>query len=91
QVCNVGLWHYSRHPNYFFDLLSWIGFALFAIQSNMGYLGLLSPLMLYVIFTRMTGPMTERSSIQSRGQKYIEYQKQTSMLFPWFKKKSGSE
>lgn len=88
QVCNVGLWHYSRHPNYFFDLLSWIGFALFAIQSNMGYLGLLSPLMLYVIFTRMTGPMTERSSIQSRGQKYIEYQKQTSMLFPWFKKKA---
>ena len=91
EVCNIGLWNYSRHPNYFFDWLSWTGFALLAIQSTLGYLFFLSPLILYVIFTRMTGPLTERSSIQSRGQKYIEYQKQTSMFFPWFKKKSGSE
>jgi len=91
EVCNLGAWNYSRHPNYFFDWLSWIGFALFAIQSRIGYLALLSPLMLYVIFTRMTGPLTERSSIKSRGQKYINYQRQTSMFFPWFKKKSGSE
>ncbi|KTD05379.1 DUF1295 domain-containing protein [Fluoribacter gormanii] len=91
EVCNEGLWNYSRHPNYFFDWLSWMGFALFAIQSNIGYLSILSPLMLYVIFTRMTGPLTERGSIQSRGQKYIAYQKQTSMFFPWFKKKIDSE
>lgn len=91
EVCNVGLWHYSRHPNYFFDWLSWIGFALFAVQSNIGYLSFLSPLMLYVIFNHMTGPLTERGSVQSRGQKYITYQKQTSMFFPWFKKKIGSE
>lgn len=91
EVCRIGLWTYSRHPNYFFDWLSWLGFALFAIQSNIGYLSLLSPLMLYVVFTRMTGPLTERGSIQSRGQKYIEYQKHTSMFFPWFTKKIGSE
>ncbi|WP_133137615.1 DUF1295 domain-containing protein [Legionella rowbothamii] len=91
EVCNLGLWNYSRHPNYFFDWLSWIGFALLALQSNIGYLGLVSPLMLYIIFTRMTGPLTERGSIESRGQKYIEYQKQTPMFFPWFKKKIDSE
>jgi len=91
EVCNVGLWHYSRHPNYFFDWLSWIGFALFAVQSSIGYLSFLSPLMLYVIFNHMTGPLTEKGSVQSRGQKYIIYQKQTSMFFPWFKKKIGSE
>lgn len=91
KVCNIGLWYYSRHPNYFFDWLSWIGFALFAIQSDLGYLSFLSPLLLYVIFTCMTGPLTERISIQSRGQKYINYQKQTSMFFPWLKKKNDSE
>ncbi len=91
EVCQIGLWHYSRHPNYFFDWLSWMGFALFVIPSKLGYLGFLSPLMLYVIFTRMTGPLTERGSVQSRGQKYIEYQKKTSMFFPWFKKKIGFE
>lgn len=91
EVCNIGLWNYSRHPNYFFDWLSWMGFSLLAIQSNIRCFGLLSPLMLYVIFTRMTGPLTERGSIKSRGQKYLDYQKKTSMFFPWFKKKSDSE
>jgi len=90
-VCNIGLWNYSRHPNYFFDWLTWLGFTLFAIQSNKGYLGIVSLLLLYVIFTRITGPLTERSSVQSRGQKYIDYQNQTSMFFPWFKTKIGSE
>lgn len=86
-VCNIGLWNYSRHPNYFFDWLTWLGFTLFGIQSNRGYLGIVSLLLLYVIFTRITGPLTERGSVQSRGQKYIDYQNQTSMFFPWFKTK----
>jgi len=90
EVCNIGLWNYSRHPNYFFDWLTWVGFALLAIQSNMGFLGIIAPLVMYFIFTQMTGPLTERGSVQSRGQKYIDYQKQTSMFFPGFKKKTDS-
>jgi len=84
-VCNIGLWKFSRHPNYFFDWFTWLGFTLFAFQSNHGYLGLGSLLVLYVIFTKITGPITERSSVQSRGQEYITYQQHTSMFFPWFK------
>ena len=85
EVCNRGLWNYSRHPNYFFDWLTWSGFTLFGLQSNQGYLGLLSLLLLYLIFTRLTGPITEQGSVKSRGQKYIDYQKHTAMFFPWFK------
>ncbi|WP_234852434.1 DUF1295 domain-containing protein [Legionella maceachernii] len=91
EVCNIGLWNYSRHPNYFFDWLSWMGFALIASQSNLGGLSFLSPLILYLIFTTITGPLTEKMSLESRGQKYIDYQKQTSMFFPWFRKKSDFE
>lgn len=91
EVCNVGLWGYSRHPNYFFDWCCWLGFALFALSSKWGYLSLLSPFVLYIIFTRITGPMTESGSLKSRGQKYHQYQKRTSMFFPWFKKKSDFE
>lgn len=87
QVCNVGLWRYSRHPNYFFDWMSWMGFALLGLQSPMGIFSVLSPWLLYVIFTRITGPLTERGSVKSRGQKYIDYQKQTSMFFPWVQRK----
>jgi len=90
-VCNIGLWNYSRHPNYFFDWVTWSGFTLFAVQSTKGYLGIVSLLVLYLIFTRLTGPLTERGSVQSRGQKYIDYQQQTSMFFPWFKGKIDSE
>lgn len=87
SVCNQGLWHYSRHPNYFFDWLTWLGFTLFALQSDQGYLSLASLLFLYWLFTKLTAPITERSSIQSKGQQYLDYQQQTSMFFPWFKKK----
>lgn len=86
SVCNVGLWQYSRHPNYFFDWVIWVGFALFGLQSNMGYLSFISPLMLYVIFNYLTGPLTEKSSLQSRGQAYLSYQQQTPKFFPWRKK-----
>ncbi|KTC87467.1 MULTISPECIES: DUF1295 domain-containing protein [Legionella] len=91
SVCDIGLWNYSRHPNYFFDWLTWLGFTLFAFQSHKGYFGIVSPLVLYLIFTQITGPLTERGSVQSRGQTYIDYQKQTSMFFPWFKRKIDSE
>lgn len=86
RVCDVGLWNYSRHPNYFFDWLTWFGFTLFALQSTYGYFSLISLAMLYIIFTRITGPMTERGSIQSRGAAYLEYQARTSMFMPWFKR-----
>ncbi len=85
KVCDVGLWYYSRHPNYFFDWLSWFGFTLMALQSTYGCFSLISIVVLYLIFTRLTGPMTERASIKSRGQAYLDYQATTSMFVPWFK------
>lgn len=91
EVCRAGLWQHSRHPNYFFDWLSWVGFSLFALQEGLGALGLLSPLMLYIIFNHMTGPLTERGSLESKGRAYFDYQQQTPMFFPRIKKKNDSE
>lgn len=84
QVCNQGLWRFSRHPNYFFDWVTWCGFTLFALQAHYGYLSLISPLTLLIIFTKITGPMTEQGSIDARGQSYRDYQKRTSFFFPSF-------
>jgi steroid 5-alpha reductase family enzyme len=84
-VCQQGLWFYSRHPNYFFDWLTWSGFALLASPATYGYLAWGSPLLLYLLMTKVTGPMTEAGSLKAKGEVYLHYQQRTSAFFPWFK------
>lgn len=88
-VCNIGLWQYSRHPNYFFDWLSWLGFAMLAVQAPYGWVALLSPSLLLFLMLGITIPITEQQSLQSRGKAFQHYQKTTPVFFPWFKKVSG--
>lgn len=83
KVCNVGLWRYSRHPNYFFEWLVWVGFFCTAVTSSFGWLSIVSPLTIFVIVNYITGPITERGSVASRGQDYVKYQEVTSMFMPW--------
>ncbi len=83
MVCNVGLWRYSRHPNYFFEWLQWWAFVLIGYGSDYWWLTWLGLVVVYVFITRITGvPYTEQQSIRSRGDAYREYQKTTSMFFP---------
>lgn len=87
QVCQSGLWNYSRHPNYFFEFTIWLGFAFFAASAPYGYLAFISPLLILYFLLKVTGiPMTEDLAVKSKGQKYIDYQKTTSKFVPWFKK-----
>ncbi len=87
QVCQAGLWHYSRHPNYFFEWLVWVGFFLAALASPWGWLAVVCPaLMLYFLF-KVTGiPATEAQALRSKGDLYREYQRTTSAFVPWFRK-----
>ena len=84
QVCQVGLWRYSRHPNYFFEWLVWCAFALFALGSPLGWLALICPAMMLYFLLRVTGiPATEEHALKSRGAAYAEYQRTTSAFVPW--------
>lgn len=86
--CEVGLWYYSRHPNYFFEWLVWVSWGLISLSAPYGYLGLISPLLMYIFLTKFTGiPMTEKFIVKKRGEVYKEYQRTTSAFVPWFKKK----
>ena len=86
KVCQVGLWNYSRHPNYFFEILLWSGFAFIGLSAPMGWLGLISPIVLLLTMRFITGPISERQSFKSKPDAYRQYQKGTSMIIPWFKK-----
>jgi steroid 5-alpha reductase family enzyme len=87
QVCQAGLWAYSRHPNYFFEWLIWVAYALYASASPFGWLGWIAPaIMLYFLF-RITGiPATEAQALRSRGDAYRRYQQTTSAFVPWFRR-----
>ena len=87
KICKAGLWKYSRHPNYFGDLVVWTSIFTFSISSNNILIILgssLSPLIMGMIFCYITGPILDQAMIKSRPE-YKEYMKQSNSLFPKFK------
>ncbi|TGK01780.1 DUF1295 domain-containing protein [Leptospira langatensis] len=88
KVCDEGLWKYSRHPNYFFEWIIWISFGLVSLASPWGWIGLISPFIMYILLTKITGvPLNEVGQLRSKGRLYEEYKSKTSSFFPWFPKK----
>ena len=85
RTCRAGLWRYSRHPNYFFEWVIWVAYALFATASPFGWVAWSCPaLMLYLLF-KVTGiPAAEAQALRSRGDEYRRYQQTTSAFVPWF-------
>jgi steroid 5-alpha reductase family enzyme len=87
RTCREGLWRFSRHPNYFFEWLVWIAWAVFALASPGGALALVCPALMLFFLLRVTGiPATEAQALASRGNDYREYQRTTSAFVPWFPK-----
>lgn len=87
QVCQQGLWAYSRHPNYFFEALLWWGFFVFALGSPFGWATIVCPLLMMYFLLKVTGiPLTEEYAVKSKGDAYREYQRTTSAFIPWFRK-----
>lgn len=84
-VCDVGLWRYSRHPNYFFEWLMWIAYAIIATASPLGWLAWSAPALMLLFVLKLTGiPPTEARALRSRGDAYRRYQQTTSAFVPWF-------
>lgn len=89
KVCDKGLWYYSRHPNYFFQLMIWVSVFIFALASPFGWLAIISPLSIAYLLFKVTGiPLTEEQSLRSKGKAYEVYQQTTSPFIPWFKTKN---
>jgi len=80
-----GLWRYSRHPNYFFEWMIWIAYAIFALGSPWGWLGVISPTLILFFLLGSTGiAATEAQALRTRGAEYRAYQRTTSTFIPWF-------
>lgn len=86
-ICDVGLWHYSRHPNYFFQSLLWWGLFLMALPAPWGWISIVAPLAMLHFLLNVTGvALNEKLALEKRGAAYRQYQKSTSAFVPWPRK-----
>jgi steroid 5-alpha reductase family enzyme len=89
RVCDVGLWRWSRHPNYFFEWSCWLAYPVIGLSISYplsypwGLATLLAPVVMYWILVYLTGiPPLEEQMLRSRGERYRAYQLRTSKFFP---------
>ena len=88
QVCVSGPWRYSRHPNFFFEWLYWLGLAFMGVNGVASLWIFVFPVMVLVFLLFITGvPTVEAQALRSRGDAYRKYQQSTSVFIPWFPKK----
>ena len=82
-----GLWSWSRHPNYFGEILLWVGVAIVALPVLRGWqwVTLISPLFVFLLLTRVSGvPLLEKSADERWGgdPEYEAYKARTPVLVP---------
>ncbi len=84
KVCDVGLWSWSRHPNYFFEWCVWLGYAAYGVAfAPWGLIAFGAQAVILASIWGVTGiPPTEAQSLRSRGDAYRDYQARVSKFIP---------
>ena len=87
RFIQTGLWSRSRHPNYFGEIVLWIGIAIIALPVLQGWqwVALISPVFVTLLLTRVSGvPLLEKKSDKKWGgqEDYETYKKNTPVLIP---------
>ena len=87
RFITTGLWAWSQHPNYFGEVVLWLGIALIAFPALSGwqYVTLISPLFVYFLLTRVSGipPLESRAEERwGNDPEFRAYKARTPALFP---------
>lgn len=85
EILQTGLWKYSRHPNYFGEILMWWGIGIIASPLQYGWLGWVGPFTITWLLAKVSGvPLLERK--YKNHPEYQEYKKHTPALIPDWRK-----
>ena len=87
KFIHTGLWSRSRHPNYFGEIVLWIGVAIISLPvlSGWQWVALISPVFVTLLLTRVSGiPLLEKKADESWGgqEDYEAYKRDTPVLIP---------
>jgi steroid 5-alpha reductase family enzyme len=87
RFVSTGLWHYSRHPNYFGEILLWWGVFLYAVPflDGAAFAVVIGPIFITLLLLFVSGiPLLERSADEKYGDDpaYRDYKRRTSILVP---------
>lgn len=87
KILKTGLWAYSRHPNYFGEVLFWWGLYLFALAADPGayWWTFIGPLAISIMFAFVSIPLLDERSLLRRPE-YAEHQRKVSACIPWLPK-----
>lgn len=80
-VCDVGLWHYSRHPNYFGESVVWWGLFLVAAGTG-GWATIVSPMLMTWLLLKVSGVTLLERGLASSKPGYADYVRRTSAFVP---------
>jgi len=83
QVCDGGLWRYTRHPNYFGEAVLWWGFWFFAVARTAPFWTAMSPVLLTFLLLRVSGARLLEQSLTKEKPAYRDYIQRTSAFVPW--------
>lgn len=92
-VNDKGLWKLCRHPNYFGEILFWVGICIMGTsfyQDSSSELLLFSPLVVFVMFAMISIPMMEKRQLENKAG-YKEYSEITPMILPFGQKEKNEE
>jgi steroid 5-alpha reductase family enzyme len=83
KIMDQGLWHYSRHPNYFGEVTMWWGIYILALSVPWGWVTIIGPLTISSMILFVSGiPMTEK--LMEKNPAFADYKRRTSIFIPWF-------
>lgn len=87
KVMSTGIWAYSRHPNYFGEIMFWVGLFLFMLNQYTSeyYWVATGAVLMIILFVFISIPMMEKREMRKEG--YEEYKSKVSMLIPFPRKK----
>ena len=83
RVCRDGLWHWSRHPNYFFECVHWLAYVPLALFAPYGWISLAAPAVMALLLLKISGVPLLEAEMMRRKPGYAEYVRNTSALLPW--------